>query len=100
SVALQFRDEIVDIAAVPGTGEFDDAAIFEEAAPLDVETGAAGTEAEQAGLRGSEYHGAEALQRAQRTVAELVERLVERILHEVRIGQEVQRHRAAFDRQG
>lgn len=32
---MQFRHEVVDVAAVPGAGEFDDAAVVEEAATLD-----------------------------------------------------------------
>lgn len=58
SVGMQFRHEIVDVAAVPGAGEFDDAAVVEEAAPLDAKTGAVGGHVQQAGVLSVEQHGA------------------------------------------
>lgn len=41
-IRMQFRHEVVDIAAVPRHRELHHATIIEEAAPFDVEAGAAG----------------------------------------------------------
>jgi hypothetical protein len=78
--ALQFGDEVVGVAAVEGSGVFDDAAVVEEGAALDEQPGAAFGQVHQAGLFGVERDGAQALQRARRAQAHFLEGFVQRVL--------------------
>src|SRR6201996_8144686 len=76
---VELGDEVVGVAAIVALGEFNGTAVAQEAAALEQQAGRAARPAQQPRPLRREQHGPQALQRAHRPRAMLVERLIERL---------------------
>src|SRR5580765_6564276 len=98
-LAVQFGDEIVGVAAIQRGGELDHVPVVEKRSALDRQRRAAGIAIEQFRIVATERDRAQALQRARRPATDLLERIVERQLDRIRVGNDRGRHDRRFDRE-
>ena len=90
---IEFDDEIIGVAPVLGAHQLQRGIVFKEGAAFDVEGGGARRHMQQGRLIGSELHGAEPLQGAERWITAAAQHFVQGLPHHFRIGQEAAGHR-------